>query len=175
MHGGYGAFIPLGIKIGLDAVDRLKAKPRELVVTYYDSEKTPCACFADGVAIALRSLEADRDPVAAGRRVVAQGRRPIVHVDHHDIDVAPFSRSLLDRLADRCSHGEDAGIATRDDGDRDASGCAGQCCGGPVEFLALVRGDFYLATYSETNPYKDAVTFEASLQSTGPVAYTPGP
>ena len=39
VHGGYGAFIPLGIKIGLDAVDRLKAKPRELSVTYYDSEK----------------------------------------------------------------------------------------------------------------------------------------
>jgi hypothetical protein len=36
VHGGYGAFIPLGIKIGLDAVDRLKAKPRELSVTYYD-------------------------------------------------------------------------------------------------------------------------------------------
>ena len=44
VHGGYGAFIPLGIKIGLDAVDRLKAKPRELSVTYYDSEKAPCAC-----------------------------------------------------------------------------------------------------------------------------------
>jgi TP901-1 family phage major tail protein len=39
----------------------------------------------------------------------------------------------------------------------------------------IISGDFYLATYNETNPYKDAVTFEASLQSTGPVAYTPGP
>ena len=32
VHGGFGAFIPLGIKIGLDAVKRLDAKPRELSV-----------------------------------------------------------------------------------------------------------------------------------------------
>lgn len=52
VHGAFGAFIPLGIKIGLDAVNRLNAKPRELVVVYYDGDKSPCACFADGVAIA---------------------------------------------------------------------------------------------------------------------------
>src|SRR6516165_1559168 len=52
VHGGFGAFIPLGIKIGLDAVDRLHAKPRELTVLYFDSDQSPCACFADGVAIA---------------------------------------------------------------------------------------------------------------------------
>jgi FmdE protein associated with molybdenum formylmethanofuran dehydrogenase len=52
VHGGFGAFIPLGIRIGLDAANRLKAKPRELTVLYYDSDKSPCACFADGIAIA---------------------------------------------------------------------------------------------------------------------------
>ena len=52
VHGGFGAFIPLGIRIGLDAVERLHAKPRELAVTYYDSSASPCACFADGIAIA---------------------------------------------------------------------------------------------------------------------------
>jgi len=52
VHGAFGAFIPLGIKIGLDAVDRLHAKPRELSVVYYDSDASPCACFADGIAIA---------------------------------------------------------------------------------------------------------------------------
>jgi hypothetical protein len=52
VHGAFGAFIPLGIKIGLDAVSRLNAKPRELIVTYYDSNASPCACFADGIAIA---------------------------------------------------------------------------------------------------------------------------
>jgi hypothetical protein len=52
VHGAFGAFIPLGIKIGLDAVKRLDAKPRELAVLYYDSDSSPCACFADGIAIA---------------------------------------------------------------------------------------------------------------------------
>jgi hypothetical protein len=52
VHGGFGSFIPLGIKIGLDAVNRLDAKPRELMVLYYDSNASPCACFADGIAIA---------------------------------------------------------------------------------------------------------------------------
>ena len=55
VHGAFGAFIPLGIKIGLDAVKRLDAKPRELAVLYYDSDTSPCACFADGVAIATYS------------------------------------------------------------------------------------------------------------------------
>ena len=46
VHGAFGAFIPLSIKIGLDAVDRLKAQPRELAVLYYDSDKSPCAAGA---------------------------------------------------------------------------------------------------------------------------------
>jgi hypothetical protein len=52
VHGAFGAFIPIGIKTGLDAVKRLKATPRELTVLYYDSDSSPCACFADGIAIA---------------------------------------------------------------------------------------------------------------------------
>lgn len=52
VHGGFGSFIPLGIKIGLDAKQRLNVKPREIAVEYYDGEKSPCACFADGIAIA---------------------------------------------------------------------------------------------------------------------------
>ena len=52
VHGGFGSFLPVGIRIGLDALERLNAKPREVTVTYYDSEKAPCACVADGVAIA---------------------------------------------------------------------------------------------------------------------------
>ena len=80
VHGGFGSFIPLGIKIGLDAVERLKVKPRELAVTYYDGAQSPCACFADGIAIATlasvgqRSLTiaADKAPPgsAAAVRVV---------------------------------------------------------------------------------------------------------
>src|SRR5262245_29892956 len=52
IHGAFGAFIPVGIKIGLDAIKRLNANPREVTVLYYDSDSSPCACFADGVAIA---------------------------------------------------------------------------------------------------------------------------
>jgi formylmethanofuran dehydrogenase subunit E len=58
VHGAFGAFIPLGIKIGLDAVQRLGAKPRELTILYFDSDQSPCACFADGVAIATFSVSA---------------------------------------------------------------------------------------------------------------------
>jgi formylmethanofuran dehydrogenase subunit E len=76
VHGGFGAFIPLGIRIGLDALDRLHAKPREVAVVYYDSDKSPCACFADGVAIATqasvgqRSLKIDTEKAPEGAAAV---------------------------------------------------------------------------------------------------------
>src|ERR1700748_56223 len=60
VHGGFGAFIPLGIRIGQDAVERLNAKPRELSVTYYDSDAAPGACFADGIAIATTASVGQR-------------------------------------------------------------------------------------------------------------------
>jgi formylmethanofuran dehydrogenase subunit E len=65
VHGAFGAFIPLGIKIGLDAVQRLNANPRELTVLYYDSDQSPCACFADGVAIATYASVGQRTLVIA--------------------------------------------------------------------------------------------------------------
>ena len=43
VHGGFGAFVPLGIQIGLDELDHLRAKPREVSVVYYDSDNSPCA------------------------------------------------------------------------------------------------------------------------------------
>ena len=76
VHGGFGSFIPLGIKIGLDAVNRLHAKPRELSVLYYDSDASPCACFADGIAIATyasvgqRTLTIAREKAPAGDAAV---------------------------------------------------------------------------------------------------------
>ena len=72
VHGGFGAFVPLGIRIGLDALDRLGAKPREVSVVYYDSDNSPCACFADGVAIATlasvgqRSLKVESEKAPEG-------------------------------------------------------------------------------------------------------------
>jgi formylmethanofuran dehydrogenase subunit E len=52
VHGGFGTFIALGIRIGQDAVKQLEAQPRELDVTYYDGVATPCPCVADGIMIA---------------------------------------------------------------------------------------------------------------------------
>lgn len=74
VHGGFGAFIPVGIRIGLDALDRLKAKPREVTVVYYDSDKAPCACFADGIAtvasVGQRTLRIDAAPAPEGAAAV---------------------------------------------------------------------------------------------------------
>src|SRR5262245_66218625 len=52
VHGAFGAFIPVGIRIGLDAKERIKADPRGLAVTYYTGEKEPCLCNDDGVMVA---------------------------------------------------------------------------------------------------------------------------
>jgi formylmethanofuran dehydrogenase subunit E len=55
IHGAFGPFIPVGIRIGLDAVDKLKAEPRGLTVTYYNGTKPPCPCVADGIMIATHA------------------------------------------------------------------------------------------------------------------------
>lgn len=52
VHGAFGSFIPVGIRIGLDALQRLDAKPRGVTVVYYSGPKSPCPCPADGIAIA---------------------------------------------------------------------------------------------------------------------------
>jgi hypothetical protein len=59
IHGAFGAFIPVGIRIGLDAKERLKADARGLSVTYYNGEKPPCPCVADGVMIATQASGVD--------------------------------------------------------------------------------------------------------------------
>ena len=60
IHGGFGAFIPIGIRIGLDARERLKAKLRELIVVYYHSDKAPCACIVDGIMMATTASPGQR-------------------------------------------------------------------------------------------------------------------
>jgi formylmethanofuran dehydrogenase subunit E len=55
IHGAFGPFIPVGIRIGLDAMDKLKADPRGLTVTYYNGTKPPCPCVADGIMIATHA------------------------------------------------------------------------------------------------------------------------
>ena len=68
VHGGYGALIPLGVRIGLDAVAKLKAEPRSLAVTYYDNPRAPCACMADGVAIATFASFGQRTMILASEQ-----------------------------------------------------------------------------------------------------------
>jgi len=53
VHGGFGSFLPVGIRIGEDAMSRLNAAPRELSVLFYQGEGTPCPCAADGVMLAV--------------------------------------------------------------------------------------------------------------------------
>ncbi len=55
IHGAFGPFIPVGIRIGLDARDKLHADPRGLSITYYNGSKPPCPCIADGVMIATQA------------------------------------------------------------------------------------------------------------------------
>ena len=55
IHGGFGPFIPVGIRVGLDALARLKAEPRSVAVTFYSGAKAPCPCIADGVMIATQA------------------------------------------------------------------------------------------------------------------------
>ena len=38
-----------------------------------------------------------------------------------------------------------------------------------------MAGDFFLNSLEETGPYNEAVTFTASLQSSGVFTYTPAP
>jgi formylmethanofuran dehydrogenase subunit E len=72
IHGGFGAFIPAGIRIGLDALERLKAERRGLTVTFYSGEKAPCPCIADGVMLATQAspgqgtLQVAAEKAAAG-------------------------------------------------------------------------------------------------------------
>ena len=77
IHGFFGAFIPAGIRIGLDARERLKAEPRELAVVYYSGEKAPCPCVVDGIMLATvaspgqGTLQVSADKAPAGAMGVA--------------------------------------------------------------------------------------------------------
>lgn len=53
VHGGFGSFLPVGIRIGEDAMKRLDAKPRELSVQFFQGEGVPCPCPADGIMLAV--------------------------------------------------------------------------------------------------------------------------
>ncbi len=72
VHGGFGSLIAYGIRIGLDAMERLDADRRELDVVYTDGPQSPCPCIVDGIAIAVsasvgqRTLSIDPERTAEG-------------------------------------------------------------------------------------------------------------
>jgi formylmethanofuran dehydrogenase subunit E len=65
VHGGFGPFIPVGIRIGMDALQRLKAERHEVTVTYYDAGLPPCPCIADGIMIATQATPGQKTLVIA--------------------------------------------------------------------------------------------------------------
>ena len=83
VHGGFGAFIPAGIRIGLDALERLKAEPRGVTVTFYSGEKAPCPCIADGVMLATQAspgqgtlqVASDKAPAGLLAAVIVRDRK----------------------------------------------------------------------------------------------------
>jgi formylmethanofuran dehydrogenase subunit E len=68
IHGAFGPFVPVGIRIGLDAMDKLKPGPRDLSVVYYNGTKPPCPCIADGVMLATRTSPGQGSLEIAGEK-----------------------------------------------------------------------------------------------------------
>lgn len=83
VHGFFGGFIPAGIRIGLDAMERLHAHPRELSILYYEGEKAPCPCIVDGVMLAVGAspgqgtvqIAADKAPAGVLALIVVTVRK----------------------------------------------------------------------------------------------------
>jgi hypothetical protein len=83
VHGGFGSFLPVGIRIGEDAMNRLSAKPRELSVVFYQGEGVPCPCPADGVMLAVGAspgqgtlqVAVEKSPPATFAAVVIRPRK----------------------------------------------------------------------------------------------------
>ena len=83
VHGGFGSFLPVGIRIGEDAMKRLNANPREPDVTFYQGEATPCPCAADGVSLAVYAsagqgtlhIAAEKSPPGTFAAVIIKSRK----------------------------------------------------------------------------------------------------
>ncbi len=87
VHGGFGSYLPVGIRIGLDALSRLNAKPREVTVTYFDNPKAPCACFADGIALATVATVGQRTLILSPE-LAPQDALAVVVVKHKQTGVS---------------------------------------------------------------------------------------
>jgi hypothetical protein len=61
VHGGFDAFIPVGIRIGLDALERLKASPREAGHDRDPLATAQVPLIADGIAASEPSANPERN------------------------------------------------------------------------------------------------------------------
>jgi formylmethanofuran dehydrogenase subunit E len=112
VHGGFGAFIPVGIRIGEDAMRRLNAQPRELSVVYYSGEGVPCPCSVDGVMLAVNAslgqgsveVAAQKSPIGTFAVVVIRpgtggdGLKYTVPM-YHMAKLSEINRTIQDPLA----------------------------------------------------------------------------
>jgi formylmethanofuran dehydrogenase subunit E len=55
VHGFFGGFVAAGIRIGLDAMERLHPERRRLRILYYTGEKASCPCIVDGAMLPLQA------------------------------------------------------------------------------------------------------------------------
>ena len=112
VHGGFGAFIPVGIRIGEDAMKRLNTQPRELSVVYYSGEGVPCPCSVDGVMLALRAspgqssvqVAAEKSPPGTFAVVVIRPRKGGEGLKYtvpmsHMAKLGEINRTIQDPLA----------------------------------------------------------------------------
>jgi formylmethanofuran dehydrogenase subunit E len=112
VHGGFGAFIPVGIRIGEDAMKRLNAQPRELSVGYYSGEGVPCPCSVDGVMLALSAspgqgsvqIAAEKSPPGTFAVVVIRPRKGGEGLKYtvpmsHMAKLGEINRTIQDPLA----------------------------------------------------------------------------
>jgi hypothetical protein len=78
IHGGFGPFIPVGIRIGLDAMQRLKADRNGVTVLYYDAGLAPCPCVADGIMIATQATPGQKTLVMSPEKAPPETMAVIV-------------------------------------------------------------------------------------------------
>ena len=112
VHGGFGSFIPVGIRIGEDAMKRLNAQPRELSVVFYQGEGVPCPCPVDGEMLAVSAspgqgtvqVAAEKSPPGTFAVVVLRPRKsgdglrytvPMSHMPR----LGEINRTIQDPLA----------------------------------------------------------------------------
>lgn len=60
LHGGFGTHIAVGVRIGEDALRVLKSQRRGVEVIVTEGRNAPCACVADGVALAVSASPGQR-------------------------------------------------------------------------------------------------------------------